>query len=144
MDIPRRKLFGALAGVATATAATAKTGEQKVNEEAAFADFASWAIPHGGDCCGCAIVKAVGDNEFIFVCNECDEQLDAMKSEITYDRLVEALQRAHHALTTSSGLVAHDGKPEHAFTLDHTKELRFIDEALKLADVEPRVLEPLT
>ena len=36
------------------------------------------------------------------------------------------------------------GKPEYAFTLDNGKESRFIDETLKLADVKPRVLEPLT
>jgi len=41
---------------------------------------------------------------------------------------------------SSPGLQAHDGKPDHTFTLDHTKELRFIDEALKLADVEPTPL----
>ena len=65
-------------------------------------------------------------------------------SEVVFSRMAEALQRAHHALVCSSGLIAHDGKPEHAFTLDNSKEIRFIDEALKLADVEPRVLEPLT
>ena len=65
-------------------------------------------------------------------------------SAAVFNRMAEALQRAHHALVISSGLIVHDGKPEYAFTLDNNKEIRFIDETLRLADVKPRVLEPLT
>jgi hypothetical protein len=39
--------------------------------------------------------------------------------------------------------MAHDGKPEQAYTLDFTKELRFIDHALELAKVEPKALNPI-
>ena len=45
---------------------------------------------------------------------------------------------------TRTGLIAHDGKSEHAFELDFRPELRFINEALKLAEVAPRMLKPLT
>jgi len=65
-------------------------------------------------------------------------------SGAVFDRMAEALQRAQHALVCSSGLIAHDGKPEYSFTIDNTNEIRFIDETLKLAEVEPRVLEPLS
>jgi hypothetical protein len=73
-----------------------------------------------------------------------DQEPHRIVSEAVFNRMAEALQRAQHALVCSSGLIAHDGKPEYAFTLDNTKEIRFVDEALKLADVEPRVLDPLT
>jgi len=65
-------------------------------------------------------------------------------SDVVFNRMAEALQRAQHALSFSSGHIVHDGKPEFSYVLDHSKELRFIDETLKLADVEPRVMEPLT
>ena len=57
--------------------------------------------------------------------------------------MAEALIHAHHVLTATSGLVAHDGKPEHSFSLDHAKELRHIEEAMKLADIDFRALKPL-
>jgi hypothetical protein len=66
-----------------------------------------------------------------------------MGSEPVFNRLTEALERARHALTFANGLVAHDGKPEHAFPLDFTKELKFIDDTLRLAKVEPKSLDPL-
>jgi hypothetical protein len=43
-----------------------------------------------------------------------------------------------------NGRRAHDGKPGYAFTLDNTREIRFVDETLKMADVEPTPLHPLT
>jgi hypothetical protein len=46
-------------------------------------------------------------------------------------------------LTFAHGHIAHDGKPEHACTLDFAKEMAFIDETLKMADVGSKVLEPL-
>ena len=98
-----------------------------------------WIIKHGGDCCGCAVSEPDGN----ILCNECGETLDVLVSEVAFQRMAEALQRAHHALASSSGLQTHDGKPEHAFTLDHRQELRFIEEALVLADVESRPLKPL-
>jgi hypothetical protein len=57
--------------------------------------------------------------------------------------MAEALMHAHHALTATSGLMARDGKPEHSFSLDHARELRFIEGAMKLADIDFRALKLL-
>ena len=102
-----------------------------------------WIIPHGGDCCGCAISEDVGKEKYRIVCNECGEELHVMVSEVTFQRMAEALQRAQHALAFSNNHLVHDGKPEHSYVLDHRKELRFIEETLQLADVSPRPLDPL-
>ena len=42
---------------------------------------------------------------------------------------------SRHAHCAGQQLLAHDGKPEYAFLLDFQKEIRCIDEALKLADI---------
>src|SRR5262245_24224412 len=55
--------------------------------------------------------------------------------------MAEALQRAEHALCFAHGHIAHDGKPEHAYPLDFSKELRFIDETLTMAGVESKQLD---
>jgi hypothetical protein len=72
-----------------------------------------------------------------------EQEAHRLVSVAVFNRMAEALQRAQHALVCSSGLIAHDGKPEHAFELDNTKEIWFIDETLRMADVKPRVMEPL-
>lgn len=139
MDIPRRALLGALA---LATAPNVQPRERKQTEERRQTQIQlidHWIVKHGGDCCGCAVSDAEGK----ITCNECGETLDVLVSEVAFNRMAEALQRAHHALASSSGLQVNDGKPEHSFTLDHSKELRFLEEALKLADVDPRPLHPL-
>jgi hypothetical protein len=96
-------------------------------------------IKHGGDCCGCAVSKEDGE----VVCNECGQTLDVLVSEVAYLRVAEALMRAHHALTASSGLVVHDGKPEHSYSIDHSKEITFIEDAMQLADIDFRAMKPL-
>ena len=96
-------------------------------------------IKHGGDCCGCAVSKEDGE----ILCNECGQNLDVLVAEVAFLRMAEALMRAHHALTVTSGLIAHDGKAEHSFRLDHAKDLRFIEETMKLADIDFRPLKPL-
>jgi len=63
-------------------------------------------------------------------------------SEPIFNRLTEALEEHAHALTFANGLVAHDGKPEHAFPLNFTKELKFIDDTLDWRR-RPKVLDPL-
>jgi hypothetical protein len=50
-----------------------------------------------------------------------------MVDECVYNKMAEALERAHRALNFASGHVAHDGKPENSYTLDFSKELAFID-----------------
>ena len=57
--------------------------------------------------------------------------------ELTFNRMVEALQRAEHALNFAHG---HDGEPEYSYPLDFSKELRFIDETLKLTEARSRPL----
>ena len=69
-----------------------------------------------------------------------EQEPHRLVSEAVFNRMAEALQRAHHALVCTSGLIVHDG----LFALDNSKEIRFIDETLELADVKPRVLQPLT
>jgi hypothetical protein len=64
-------------------------------------------------------------------------------SESVFVRMAEGLMRAHHALTATSGLIAHDGQSKHSFSLDHAKEVRFIEETMKLADLDFRQLKPL-
>ena len=71
-------------------------------------------------------------------------QPDAEQAVNVHDRMAEALMRAQHPLTFAHGHIAHDGKPKHSYDLDFSKELRFIEETLKLANVQPRVLHPLT
>lgn len=85
-----------------------------------------------------------GKDEYKIVCNECGQRLDVLVSEVALNRMAKALLRAQHALSFAHGHIAHDGKPEHAYPLDFQKELRCIDEALKLADIGPRVLNPLS
>ena len=68
------------------------------------------------------------------------QEAHRLVSEAVFNRMAEALRRAQHALVISSGLIVHDG----LFALDNSKEIRFIDETLELADVKPRVLQPLT
>ena len=156
----REIITGAFASVGAAVAGTAKKKIERIKTEdgshrffeegeeihAAVHDenfIEHWIIPHGGDCCGCIVSETLPNNQYILKCNECGERVDVMVSEIAFKRMAEALQRAHHALAFASGHVAHDGMPEHAYTLDFSKELAFIDETLKHAKVEPRVLEPL-
>jgi hypothetical protein len=169
MDIPRRKLFGALAVAATGTAALAEKAEPHSRKEVYCEACGSnqpmiehppqkddlnpnpWYDITCGTCFSIiATVQMVPGNKPIepskAVTSEAqpDQEPHRIVSEAVFNRMAEALQRAQHALVCSSGLIAHDGKPEYAFTLDNTKEIRFVDEALKLADVEPRVLDPLT
>jgi hypothetical protein len=72
-----------------------------------------------------------------------NEKTNLTDSEPVFNRLTEALERARHALTCANGLVAYDGKPDQAFTLDFTEELKFIDETLATAQVQPKILKPL-
>jgi hypothetical protein len=51
--------------------------------------------------------------------------------------------RAHQLLTATSGLMAHDGKPDHSFSSDHAKELRSIEDSMKLVDIDFRGLKPV-
>jgi len=132
-----------MAAGATAIGATALPGRQNAKTEpdfeAPFQLIEHLIIKHGGDCCGCAVSKEDGE----IICNECGQTLDLLVSEVAFLRLAEALMHAHHALTATSGLMAHDGKPEHSFSLDHAKELGFIEDAMKLADIDFRTLKPL-
>ena len=164
MDIARRKLFGALAVAATGTAALAENAElhtrkevyceacgsnQPMIEHEARKDDLN-PYPWFDICCGTchsiiATIQIVPDDKPIepstAVTSEPQKEQEPHRlvSEAVFNRMAEALQRAQHALVSSSGLIVHDG----LFALDNTKEIRFIDETLKLADVEPRVLEPL-
>jgi len=132
-----------MAAGATAIGAAAlparQTAQSKPESEASFQLIQHVIIKHGGDCCGCAVSKEDGQ----IICNECGQTLDVLVSEVAFLRMAEALMRAHHALTATSGLMAHDGKPEHSFSLDHAGELRFIEDAMKLADIDFRALKPL-
>ena len=96
----------------------------------------------GAVCCGCLVVRGRGQQAEI-LCNECGQTLDVLVAEVAFLRMAEALMRAHHALTATSGLTAHDGKPEHSFSLDHAKDLRFIEETMMLAEIDFRALKPL-
>jgi hypothetical protein len=141
MAIDRRELIGlAVAAAAGSVGLTAHKPEQQATPPQ-FID--QWIVKHGGDCCGCAISKNIGNNEYCIVCNECGEQLDVMVSEIAFNRMAEALQRAEHALCFAHGQIAHDGKPERAYPLDFSNELRFIDETLQMAGIESKPLDPL-
>ena len=71
------------------------------------------------------------------------ERSSLQGSEPVVDRLIEALERARHGLVSAHGLMAHDGKPDQAFTLDFAKELKFIDETIATAQVQPMPLKPL-
>ena len=113
--------------------------EGRASTEAPFQLIEHLIIKHGGDCCGCAVSKQDGE----IVCNECGQTLDVLVSEVALIRMAEALMRTHHTLTATSGLIVHDGCSEHCFSLDHTKDLRFIEETLKLADIDFRALKPL-
>ena len=136
-----------LAGMAVGTTAIGaattlparQTAEPARDSAAPFQLIEHVIIKHGGDCCGCAVSKEDGE----IICNECGQTLDVLVSEVAFLRMAEALMRAHHALTATSGLVAHEGKPEHSFSLDHAKELRFIEDSMKLADIDFRALKPL-
>jgi hypothetical protein len=132
-----------IAAGATAIGATTlparQTAKAEPESEAPFQLIHHLIIKHGGDCCGCAVSKEDGE----IVCNECGQRLDVLVSEVAFIRMAEALMHAHHALTATSGLVAHDGKPEHSFSLDHAKELRQIEDAMKMADIDFRALKPL-
>jgi uncharacterized Zn finger protein (UPF0148 family) len=139
MGTTRRSLLAAMGLLGTGGAAPAADGEPKGSASEPLQLIDHWIIAHGGDCCGCALSEPDGR----IVCNECGEELDVLVSEPTLNRMAEALERAHHALTISSGLEVHDGKPEYCFRLDHEKELRFIEETLRLADIDPKPLEPL-
>src|ERR1700735_2245063 len=145
MNIPRRSVIGmaGMAAGATAIGATTlparQTAKQAPDSEAPFQLIEHLIIKHGGDCCGCAVSKEDGQ----IVCNECGQTLDVLVSEVAFLRMAEALMHAHHALTATSGLMAHDGKPEHSFSLDHPGELRFIEDAMKLADIDFRAPKPL-
>src|SRR5438128_1165180 len=111
MGINRRDLIAG-AGLASASAALGSAGERTRNdaeEQPQFIDH--WIIQHGGDCCGCAVSKREG-SRYSIVCNECGEPLDVLVSEVAFNRMAEALQRAQHALTFAHGHIAHDGKPE--------------------------------
>jgi hypothetical protein len=147
MSIPRRSVIG-MAGMAvgataigTTTLPARQTTEPAPASEAPFQLIEHVIIKHGGDCCGCAVSKEDGGR---IICNECGQTLDVLVSEVAFLRMAEALMRAHHALTATSGLMAQDGEPQHSFSLDHAKELRFIEDAMKLADIEFRTLNPLT
>jgi hypothetical protein len=63
--------------------------------------------------------------------------------EIALRRIGEAPQHAHHALMSTNGPIAHDAQPDQLFAIDNTKEIRLIEQALKLADIEFRTLPPL-
>jgi hypothetical protein len=145
MNIPRRSVIGmaGMAAGATAIGAAAlpasQTAKTEPASEAPFQLIEHLIIKHGGDCCGCAVSKENGE----IICNECGQPLDVLVSEVAFIRMAEALMCAHHALTATCGLVAHDGKPEYSFSLDHAKELRFIEGAMKLADIDFRPLKPL-
>jgi hypothetical protein len=167
MDIPRRKLFGALAGTAVAGTVPAKA-EQQTRKEIYCESCGSnqpmvehepqedelnvypWYDITCGTCYSIiATVQIVPDDKplepsaAITSEPQPEQEPHRIVSEVAFNRMAEALQRAQYTLVLTSGLEAHDGKPEHSFTLDHTKELRLIDEALKLADVKPTVLKPL-
>lgn len=100
MGIDRRKLIGA--GLASIGTFAGKAGSEPHRQP----DQPQFIVPHGGDCCGCAISKEVGTNKYQIVCNECGEDLDVMVSESTYRRMAEALERAMHALAFAYGHVA--------------------------------------
>lgn len=127
------------AGLASAGLATAKTSEPKPVTDSQ-PQLGDWGINHAG-CCGCAVSVDAGNDEFTAICNECGDELNVMVNELAFRKLTEALQRAQHALNFASGSIAHDGKPEHSYTLDFRKELKFIDEALQAARVDPMVLK---
>lgn len=128
---------------ATAIGASAlpvsQTAEPARESEGPFQLIEHWIIKHGGDCCGCAVSKEDGQ----IMCNECGQTLDVLVSEVAFLLMAEALMRAYHALTATSGLMAHDGNPEHSFSLDHAGELRFIEDTMKLADIDFRTLNSL-
>lgn len=132
-----------MAAGATAIGAATLPGRHTANaapaSEVAFQLIDHLIIKHGGDCCGCAVSKEDGE----IICNECGQTLDVLVSEIAFMRMAEALMHAHHSLTATSGLVAHDGNREHSFSLDHAKELRHIEDAMKLADIDFRASKPL-
>ncbi len=132
-----------MAAGATVICATTLPARQTAKTEPAsdvpFQLIEHLIIKHGGDCCGCAVSKEDGE----IICNECGQTLDVLVSDVAFIRMAEALMHAHHALTATSGLMAHDGKPEHSFSLDHAKELRQIEDAMKLADIDFRALKPL-
>src|SRR5438477_11884486 len=81
---------------------TAKHEPKSKPKEVQLIDY--FIIKHGGDCCGCAVSQDVGENEYRIVCNECGQELDVLVSEIAFNRMAEALQRAQYALTITSGL----------------------------------------
>lgn len=138
----RRKLIACgLASAGAAAAGLSPKGEAPKQESRQFIEH--WIVPHGGDCCGCIVSEDAGTDEYRLACNECGQQVGVMVSEVTYSRMAEALMHAQHALAFAHGHMAHDGKPEHSYDLDFSKELRFIDEALRAAGVEPKVLDPL-
>jgi hypothetical protein len=169
MKIPHRRLFGALAGTAVAGTAAFAEAEPQTRKEVYCEACGSnqpmiehepqkddlnpypWYDITCGTCYTIiASVQIVPDNKPVepstAVTSEPQPEREPHRivSEVVFNRMAEALQRAQHALVCSSGLIAHDGKPEYAFNLDNTKEIRFIDETLKLADVKPRPLDPLT
>ena len=143
----RRELLGA--GLASAAAGIAGTTKVEPSTKAmeppqAAPQLRDWIIKHGGDCCGCAVSRDVGNNKYEIVCNECGEQLDLLVSEVAFNRMAEALEHARHALAFASGHIAHDGKPEYSYELDFTKELKFLDETMRLAKIDPKPRNPLT
>jgi hypothetical protein len=145
MNIQRRSVIG-MAGMAAgatvldaATLSARQTGASARDSETPFQLIEHVIVKHGGDCCGCAVSKEVGE----IICNECGQTLDVLVSEVAFLRMAEALIRAHHALTATSGLMAHDGKPEHTFSLDHARELRFIEDSMQLADIDFQALKLL-
>jgi len=107
-----------LAGMAVGTTAIGaattlparQTAEPARDSAAPFQLIEHVIIKHGGDCCGCAVSKEDGE----IICNECGQTLDVLVSEVAFLRMAEALMRAHHALTATSGLVAHEGSPSTA------------------------------
>src|ERR1700691_263502 len=125
--------------IGAATLPARQSAKAEPESDAGFQLIEHLIIKHGGDCCGCAVSKEDGE----IICNECGQTLDVLVSEVAFIRMAEALMHAHHALTATSGLMAHDGKPEHSFSLDHARILRIIAVAMKLADIDFRTLKPL-
>jgi hypothetical protein len=127
-------IVGAIASAGVSMAGTSKVHSESKDENV----IERWIVPHGGDCCGCIVPQGSSQQRYVFMCNDYGEQADVMVSETVYNRMAEALQRALHVMSFAHGHEAHDGKPEHSYTLDFAKELRFIEETWKTANVEPR------